>query len=92
MYIADEWLTLEKEVLGKRPLITGSVEQVRAAYQETSEMLAQLFPSPDSYNVVDHKEVTDSGIAIRVYTPEETEPGTSLPVGVLYVHSLSPFL
>jgi versiconal hemiacetal acetate esterase len=106
MYIAEEWLNLEKDVLGQRPLISGSVDEVRAAYQETSESLAQLYPAIDSYEVVDReclpgklhylltwlnpcyidKEVTDSGIAIRVYTPAKTEPGAKLPLGVLFVH------
>lgn len=55
MYIAEEWLTLEKDVLGRRPLISGSVDEVRAAYQETSEALAQLYPSIDSYPIVDRE-------------------------------------
>lgn len=57
MHIADEWLALEKEVLGQRPLITGSVDEVRAAYQETSEALAKLYPSPESYQVLDREFV-----------------------------------
>ncbi|KAJ5296298.1 Aldehyde dehydrogenase N-terminal [Penicillium atrosanguineum] len=89
MYISEEWLALEKEVLGRRPLISGSVDEVRAAYQETSEMLAQLYPAIDSYQVVDRKEVTDSGIAIRVYNPSKIESGAKLPVGVLSVHPSS---
>jgi hypothetical protein len=55
MYIAEEWLTLEKDVLGHRPLISGSVDEVRAAYRETSEALAQLYPSIDSYQIADRK-------------------------------------
>lgn len=57
MHIADEWLALEKEVLGQRPLITGSVDEVRAAYQETSEALAKLYPSLESYQVLDREFV-----------------------------------
>lgn len=53
VYIAEEWLALERDVLGKRPLISGSVEEVRAAYAETSTQLAALYPLPSAYDVSD---------------------------------------
>ncbi|KAF4311718.1 Alpha/beta hydrolase fold-3 [Botryosphaeria dothidea] len=83
MYIAEEWLQLEREVLGQRPLISGPVAQVRAAYAQTSEQLQALYPPLDAYRVRDHREITDSGIAIRVYTPTDAaDSGAALPVGV----------
>ncbi|KAF2280133.1 alpha/beta-hydrolase [Westerdykella ornata] len=83
MYIADEWLALERDVLGQRPLISGTVAEVRAAYAQTSEQLAGLYPSPSDYPVKDEKLVTDTGIAIRLYTPTNTNNRSeNLPVGV----------
>jgi versiconal hemiacetal acetate esterase len=55
MFIAEEWLALERDVLGKRPLITGTVDEVRDAYRETSEMLSALYPREDEYEVVDRE-------------------------------------
>ncbi|KAL8728407.1 MAG: hypothetical protein Q9166_005453, partial [cf. Caloplaca sp. 2 TL-2023] len=51
--IAEEWLDFERDVLGQRPLISGSVGEVRAAYQTTSEMLKTQLPEIEDYNVVD---------------------------------------
>lgn len=53
MHISDEWLALERDILGHRPLISGSVSEVRAAYQETSNGLAKLYPEASSYQVRD---------------------------------------
>ncbi|KAL8977977.1 MAG: hypothetical protein Q9205_006331 [Flavoplaca limonia] len=39
MEISQEWLAFEKDVLGKRPLTTGTVEEVRQAYRTISETL-----------------------------------------------------
>lgn len=55
MYIAEEWLQLEREVLGQRPLISGPVAQVRAAYAQTSEQLQALYPPLDAYRVRDRE-------------------------------------
>ena len=43
MHISEEWLTFEKEVLGKRPLFTGTVAECRSAYLETSDSLAPRY-------------------------------------------------
>ena len=53
MEIAKEWLTFERDVLGKRPLITGTVEEVREAYRTTSDMLAAQYPAAEDYGVID---------------------------------------
>lgn len=55
MNIAEEWLALERDVLGRRPLISGTVDEVRAAYAQTSESLGALYPPASAYNVVDSK-------------------------------------
>ena len=55
MEIAQEWLDFERDVLGQRPLISGSVEEVRAAYETTSQMLEAQLPKAQEYNVVDCK-------------------------------------
>lgn len=55
MEIAEEWLQLERDVLGQRPLISGTVAEVRAAYAQTSEQLQALYPPVDAYNVRDRK-------------------------------------
>lgn len=53
MEIAEEWLALERDVLGQRPLISGTVEYVRAAYEATSQQLGALYPPPEAYDVKD---------------------------------------
>jgi hypothetical protein len=53
MFIAEEWLQLERDVLGQRPLISGPVDKVRAAYAETSTQLQALYPPLDAYRVRD---------------------------------------
>ena len=53
MQIAEEWLSFEKDVLGKRPLFTGTVEECRSAYQATSDNLAPQYPRPEEYEVDD---------------------------------------
>lgn len=53
MEIAQEWLDFEKNVLGQRPLISGSVEEVRAAYETTSETLKAQLPDETEYNAFD---------------------------------------
>lgn len=53
MRIAHECLMLEKDVLGRRPIIIGSGDGVRAAYQETSHTLAKAYPSINLYQVID---------------------------------------
>ena len=55
MYIAEELLQLEREVLGQRPLISGSVAEVRAAYAHTSAQLQALYPPPAAYRVRDRE-------------------------------------
>lgn len=55
MQIAEEWLSFEKEVLGTRPLFTGTVEECRSAYQATSDDLAPQYPKPGDYEVDDRR-------------------------------------
>lgn len=53
MHISEEWLTFEKDVLGQRPLFTGTVEECRNAYAETSAGLASQYPKPEEWEVND---------------------------------------
>ena len=53
MEVAQEWLDFERDVLGQRPLISGSVEDVRAMYESTSRMLQDQLPKAEEYDVVD---------------------------------------
>lgn len=53
MIISDEWLNFERDVLGTRPLFTGTVEECRAAYKATSDSLAPQYPKPEEYDLVD---------------------------------------
>ncbi|KAL8833525.1 MAG: hypothetical protein Q9176_007940 [Flavoplaca citrina] len=83
MEISQEWLAFEKDVLGKRPLTTGTVEEVRQAYRTISETLeGQYAALGEEWGVRDHKEVTSSGLAIRIYTPTGDPKRGEYPVGV----------
>lgn len=55
MFISEEWLQLERHVLGRRPLISGTVAEVRAGYAQTSEQLQSLYPALDEYAVRERK-------------------------------------
>lgn len=51
--LADEWLRFENEVLGERPLTTGSVAEVRGAYDRISNILRSHYPQPKDYPVAE---------------------------------------
>jgi hypothetical protein len=55
IYIAEEWLQLEREVLKKRPLTTGTVQEVRTAYDTISTILKPQYPPIESYQVNESK-------------------------------------
>ena len=73
IYIAEEWLALERNVLGKRPLINGSVAEVRAAYAETSEHLASLYPLPSAYDVRDGTYILSLKTCSSPFSPHVVE-------------------
>lgn len=51
VHIDEEWLQFERDVLKTRPLISGTVEQIRAAYAATSDDLGKAYPPPSDYAV-----------------------------------------
>ncbi|KAI1335925.1 alpha/beta-hydrolase [Xylariaceae sp. FL0016] len=83
MYLADEWLAYEKE-LGFRPLISGSVEEIRAGYNTLSDSIAAKLPAHDPSLKVYDKEISNA-LSVRVYTPKEATADNKLPLGV-YAH------
>jgi hypothetical protein len=46
MYLSEEWLAYER-TLGFRPVITGTVEEIRAGYNSLSETIAKQLPPHD---------------------------------------------
>lgn len=44
--LSSEWLDVEK-TLGGRPVLGGTYQEVRAAYQDVGTMLAQQWGEPD---------------------------------------------
>jgi hypothetical protein len=54
-FIAQEWLDYERDVLGHRPVMTGTPEEIRKGYQAASEQLGSHYPPASDYNVQDCK-------------------------------------
>ena len=80
MFISEEWLVFEKEVLKQRPLFTGTVEECRTAYQATSDNLALQYPKPSEYDVNERKwKATD--ILNRTNCTDLRQSGRPLTAG-----------
>ena len=80
MFISEEWLIFEKEVLEQRPLFTGTVEECRTAYQATSDNLALQYPKPSEYDVNERKwKATD--ILNRTNCTDLRQSGRPLTAG-----------
>ncbi|KAK4145923.1 Alpha/Beta hydrolase protein [Dichotomopilus funicola] len=74
MYLSEEWLSYERK-LGFRPVITGTVEEIRTGYNGLSDTIAKQLPPHDSTLTV---------LPVRIYTPGQASE-RKLPVGV-YAH------
>jgi versiconal hemiacetal acetate esterase len=72
-----------EEVLGARPLLAGSPEDITAQFNGLMAALAASRPPPDSS--VETKDIVIEGINCRVYTPCRNNAPGDLPVGV-YTH------
>jgi hypothetical protein len=75
-------IQLEKS-LGTRPVLAGTVEEIRAGYSDLLAMLAPQMPKPS--DAVSTKDGEVDGVKYRVYTPVEAAKSGPLPVGV-YTH------
>jgi versiconal hemiacetal acetate esterase len=74
-------------MLGTRPCLAGTVEEVIAQFDGLGAALAQMeYPAPDQKvtAVQSRDEKTDENITVRVYNPKEVSEGKKLPVGVYY--------
>ncbi|PBP26194.1 hypothetical protein BUE80_DR002863 [Diplocarpon rosae] len=70
-----------EKVLGQRPILSGSPEDIVAQFNGLGAQISSQAPPPDTSIVTE--DTVASGVPIRVYTP----PGTfskRLPVGVYY--------
>ncbi|KAL2018284.1 hypothetical protein VTK56DRAFT_988 [Thermocarpiscus australiensis] len=85
MYLSEEWLSYERK-LGFRPVITGTVEEIRAGYNALSETIAKQLPLHDPALTVRDQTVSAEGhqVPVRIYTPSQAGE-RKLPVGV-YAH------
>ncbi|GAW25040.1 putative alpha beta hydrolase fold protein [Rosellinia necatrix] len=83
MYLTEEWLAYERQ-LGGRPMITGTWQEIRAAYSGLCDVIAKKLPPQDPSLVVQDIKVSDQ-LSVRTYTPRQAVPGEKLPLGV-YAH------
>ncbi|KAH8695420.1 carboxylesterase [Talaromyces proteolyticus] len=80
--LAPEWQELEK-VLGSRPLLKGSPEDIISQFNGLMAVLASSRPSPDPS--VETRDTVIKGINCRVYMPSRINFQGDLPLGV-YAH------
>ena len=76
-------LQLEKSLGGVRPVLKGTVEEVKKGYDDLIAMLLPQMPKPS--DAVSAKDGEVDGVKYRVYNPVEASKGGPLPVGV-YTH------
>ncbi|KAL4900546.1 hypothetical protein BDW74DRAFT_93555 [Aspergillus multicolor] len=81
MKLSPEWLALE-ERWGSRPKISGTLEELRAGYEQLSEMLRS---NDIDQSVEVRDEIIYGGLRLRIYNPKTLQQGTKLPIGV-YAH------
>ncbi|QSZ33964.1 hypothetical protein DSL72_005544 [Monilinia vaccinii-corymbosi] len=75
-----EWLELEK-ALGSRPLLSGSIANIRDQFDALIAAVATQAGPPDSS--VQTRDVSAAGVPVRIYTPPNPS-GQKLPLGVYY--------
>lgn len=85
MYLSEEWLSYERK-LGFRPVITGTVEEIRTGYNGLSDTIAKQLPPHDPTLTVHDQTVSANGheVPVRIYIPGQASE-RKLPVGV-YAH------
>ncbi|KAJ9636174.1 hypothetical protein H2204_005446 [Knufia peltigerae] len=79
MTYLQSWLDLEKE-LGGRPLLQGSVEEMRAQVAELGQKL--MSRAPTSSDAVESRDGYVESVRYRVYTPNDASKQGPLPVGI----------
>ncbi|KAH8674746.1 lipase/esterase-like protein [Tricladium varicosporioides] len=77
---AQSWLEYEK-VLGQRPILGGSVQDIIDQFNGLGAVLAAQAPPPDTS--IETKDEEADGIPVRIYTPLDASR-KKLPVGVYY--------
>ncbi|KAI9048153.1 hypothetical protein LZ554_007948 [Drepanopeziza brunnea f. sp. 'monogermtubi'] len=77
---AQGWLDYEK-ILGQRPLLGGSPEDIIAQFNGLNAQLAAQGPPPDASVAIE--DTVANGVPVRIYTPPDAT-GKKLPVGVYY--------
>ncbi|CZS89361.1 related to Putative sterigmatocystin biosynthesis lipase/esterase STCI [Rhynchosporium agropyri] len=74
------WLDYEK-VLGSRPLLSGSPQDIIDQFNGLGAALAAQAPPPDTSVITENTNA--DGVPVRIYTPPSAT-GKKLPVGVYY--------
>ncbi|KAJ4035299.1 hypothetical protein NW761_014881 [Fusarium oxysporum] len=83
--LAADGFKAEEAMGGVRPVLEGSVDEMRAQFAGLEESLAALYPPPS--DAVLTQDGTREGIKYRVYTPRrqgDMAPEGQLPVGVFF--------
>ncbi|KAL2186602.1 alpha/beta-hydrolase [Thermothelomyces heterothallicus CBS 203.75] len=85
MYLSEEWLAYERK-LGFRPVIIGTAQEIRTAYNSLAQTIGEQLPPHDPTLTIRDQTVSAEGhqVAVRIYKPREATE-RKLPVGI-YAH------
>ncbi|KAJ6001086.1 hypothetical protein N7481_001495 [Penicillium waksmanii] len=78
--IHPDWVLLEQG-LGSRPVLLSSIEEIREASNHIADNLNPTYPVLNPKPRIVEERATDSGLRVRVFTPEVATQDP-LPVGV----------